>query len=106
MVELLRKRDVLQKGQTLMQESNSCVAEKISKTDITDVRSPLLTTGEAAKFLGYSPRSLNNSRVSGLLGGVPAPKFVKLGRAVRYKKDTLEKWVHQFDEQQNTAQSC
>jgi len=66
---------------------------------------PLLTNSEAATLLGYAPRSLESARTSGLLGGVPAPKFIKIGRSVRYKRDTVIEWVNSFGEQQNTSQA-
>ncbi len=55
-----------------------------------------------AALLGCPPTALRLSRVTGLLWGVPAPKFVKIGRSVRYRTDTLREWVAQFAEQSNT----
>jgi excisionase family DNA binding protein len=49
---------------------------------------PLLTTGEAAKRLGLSPRTLETLRVRG--GG---PVFVKMGKAVRYEAWAIEAWI-------------
>lgn len=53
----------------------------------------LLTTKQAAEKLGYSEITLRKSRVSGLLGGTKAPKYKKIGRAVRYDQKDLESWV-------------
>ena len=61
----------------------------------------LLTTTEAAEFLGYSPGTLNTSRSTGRLAGVESPVFLKIGSAVRYEKADLNKWV---DENQSLAQ--
>jgi predicted DNA-binding transcriptional regulator AlpA len=48
----------------------------------------LITEGEAATFLGYTPRALQNWRVRG--GG---PKFVKVSsRSVRYRRRDLIAW--------------
>lgn len=94
MIILQRKLGDQRSVQELQREICTHVNAKYLARELTDISSPLLTTGEAAKLLAYSPRSLDNSRVSGLLGGVPAPMFVKLGRTVRYRKDTLEIWVH------------
>ena len=48
----------------------------------------LLTQSDAAKLLRLSERTLERLRVTG--GG---PKFVKAGRAVRYRECDLEAWI-------------
>lgn len=49
----------------------------------------LINENEAADFLGYSVRALQNWRVRG--GG---PKFVKVSaRSVRYRRRDLNTWV-------------
>lgn len=48
----------------------------------------LITTAEAATFLTLSPRTLENWR-----NRQEGPPFVKMGTAVRYDTDALEKWV-------------
>jgi len=48
----------------------------------------LLTQRQAAILLCLSERTLERLRVSG--GG---PKFVKAGRAVRYREADLEAWI-------------
>lgn len=54
----------------------------------------LLSTEQAAKYLGYSPRTLKQSRTSDILCGVPAPIFRRIGtKTVRYKKTDLDAWV-------------
>jgi len=47
-----------------------------------------LTTGAAASYLGLSAATLEKFRCSG--GG---PKFLKLGRAVRYDRADLDDWL-------------
>jgi len=74
--------------------------------DIEEVKAPLLTEKEAATFLGCAMQTLRSSRVSGTLAGVTAPKFIKMGRWVRYKLDTLEKWQEQFIEVQSTSETA
>jgi len=59
----------------------------------------LLTAREAAAFLSLSPATLAAWRVRG--GG---PSFLKLNRAVRYRKSTLIAWI-EVNTHQNTAQS-
>ena len=47
-----------------------------------------MKTADAATYLGLSGRTLEAKRVTG--GG---PKFLKLGRAVRYDVDDLDAWL-------------
>lgn len=63
-----------------------------------------LSNKEASQYIGCAPNSLKQSRVSGLLFGVPAPAFLKMGYNIRYKLTTLDDWLSQFTEKQNTAQ--
>ena len=48
----------------------------------------LLTQREAALALRLSERTLERLRVAG--GG---PRFVKAGRAVRYREADIERWI-------------
>jgi len=55
----------------------------------------LLTTKEAAEYIGYSEDALNASR-SGKkeLGGIEPPKHTKVGgRTIRYKLTDLDAWI-------------
>ena len=45
---------------------------------------------EVAKYISMSESWLRQSRVS---GNPDAPPFVKLGRAVRYLRDDLDRWL-------------
>ena len=58
----------------------------------------LLTTAEAAKYVGLSASYLNKTRVTGR-----GPEFVKLSRAVRYRPSALDCWV---DERRYTSTSA
>ncbi|HXO19425.1 MAG TPA: helix-turn-helix domain-containing protein [Thermoanaerobaculia bacterium] len=49
---------------------------------------PLLTTQQAARFLGHSPRSLEAWRCRG--SSLP---YCKIGRSVRYLLSDLEKFL-------------
>ena len=51
-------------------------------------KAKLLTTNEAAEWLGLSPRTLERYRVTG-----EGPKFRKIGRWVRYTVADLEAWL-------------
>jgi predicted DNA-binding transcriptional regulator AlpA len=55
----------------------------------------LLKSKQAANFLGINDDVLRKSRSTGTLFGLPAPKYIKLGRLVRYEASTLDAWVRQ-----------
>ena len=63
----------------------------------------LLNTQDAAEYLGVSAYSLKLSRCTGLLCGVAAPKYKKIGRLVRYEPGVIGSWLEQFEPQQNTG---
>lgn len=48
----------------------------------------LLLPDEAAAWLGMSPRTLSDWRIAGT-----GPRFVKIGRLVRYRVADLQEWV-------------
>jgi predicted DNA-binding transcriptional regulator AlpA len=50
---------------------------------------PLMTTEQAAAYLGWGVSTLEQSRVS----GINCPQFVKMGRSVRYRLADLEAYV-------------
>ena len=52
------------------------------------VAGDMLTTGEAARYLGLAPATLNKWRVYRT-----GPRFLKLGRAVRYRRADLDAYV-------------
>ena len=64
----------------------------------------LLNNLKAAVYVSVSPHTLKQSRSSGFLLGVSAPAYLKMGSAIRYRVETLDAWLAQFPEQQNTAQ--
>lgn len=66
----------------------------------------ILDNREAAHHLNLSPKTLNNSRTTGLLCGVKAPPFKKLGKAVRYDRAALDEWLAQFKEQTSTSENA
>ena len=47
-----------------------------------------LTTPQAAEYLSLSPNTLNRWRWSG-----DGPRFIKMGRAVRYRVTDLDEWI-------------
>ena len=62
----------------------------------------LLTTKQAAQFVGLSESTLNQYRVTGR-----GPKFIRLGgsRLVRYDRHQLEAWARS-DQRQSTSQAA
>jgi predicted DNA-binding transcriptional regulator AlpA len=65
-----------------------------------------LDNRQTADYLGFSPSTLNNSRYTGLLGGVKAPPFRKLGKAIRYERTALDNWLSQFKPQTSTSENA
>jgi predicted DNA-binding transcriptional regulator AlpA len=49
---------------------------------------PLLTQRQAAEMLCLSERTLERFRVSGF-----GPKFLRLGKSIRYRPDDVERWI-------------
>jgi hypothetical protein len=52
-----------------------------------------LNTEGAADFLKCSTHTLIAARKSGILWGTIAPKFIKIGRNVRYETSVLRDWM-------------
>lgn len=50
---------------------------------------PRLTTAQAAEFTGLSRRTLEKRRIV----ASNDPPFLKIGKAVRYDRDTLARWL-------------
>ena len=66
-------------------------AIRFTKPDDPDFLDRLIDEREAASFLCYSVRALQNWRVRG--GG---PRFVKVsGRSVRYRRRDLIAWIEE-----------
>jgi len=64
----------------------------------------LLNTQKAAELIGATYHVLRISRSSGeIYRGVKAPKHVKMGRAVRYRRQDLDEWISQFQPIQKTG---
>ena len=71
-----------------------------TKSDVSQI----LSSTDSANYLKCAESTLRQSRVSGLLLGVSAPKYLKMGNTIRYKLSTLDVWLEQFNEKENTAQ--
>ena len=51
-------------------------------------RTDLLTTTQAARYVGLSPRTLERYRVTG-----EGPRYLKVGRRVLYTQADLDEWL-------------
>lgn len=60
---------------------------------------PLLDTKQAARYLSVAEGHLTDLRYKGR-----GPKFVKLGRLVRYRRSELEAWIDSHGTMQSTSQ--
>ena len=60
----------------------------------------LMKEQDAAEYLGFARGTLKQSRVTGVLAGLPTPAFIKIGYSVRYKLTTLDEWLSQLSETQ------
>ncbi len=53
-----------------------------------------LTEKEAAHYIGMSVSFLRRDRMEGVIGkSTPGPKWLKIGRSVRYLKEELDNWL-------------
>lgn len=68
------------------------------------IDSKILDSKEAAQYLCVSEISIRNSRITGLLGGIKAPIFRKIGRKVIYMKSDLDMWIEGLPSYENTTQ--
>lgn len=62
---------------------------KVRETSVPRSGRPLLTTTEAARYLGLAKNTLEKMRIHGRRDD-NAPRFVRLGTAVRYDPDELD----------------
>jgi hypothetical protein len=54
----------------------------------------VLTENEAAKYIRMSRSFLSQDRMNGYRKGrTPGPRYMKLGRSIRYLKDDLDRWL-------------
>lgn len=53
-----------------------------------------LSEKQTAIYIGMSRSYLRQDRMNGIRDGrTPGPRFVKVGRTIRYLKDDLDKWL-------------
>lgn len=64
----------------------------------------IFTNDGAAALIKCSGSTLKNSRSTGILFGREAPRYVKMGRRVVYKRSDLLEWLDGFPTYQNTTE--
>jgi hypothetical protein len=62
-----------------------------------------VNTQQAAAYVGCSRHTLRKSRYTGVLLGLPAPSYLKLGVKVLYKTQELDRWLSSVPQITNTA---
>lgn len=66
-------------------------------TGVQPIQPRVLSEREACRYIGMSRSFLAQSRMEGKRDNrTPAPPFIKIGRAVRYLRDDLDRWLEQF----------
>ena len=61
----------------------------------------LLNVKEVARITGLAAGTLNRARIT----GAPAPPFVRIGAAVRYKSESVARWIADQHEFNSTSQA-
>jgi hypothetical protein len=62
-----------------------------------DVQPVLVDERYAAAYIGMSMSFLRRTRMEGVLKSrTPGPKFLKIGKTVRYEMAELERWIDMF----------
>jgi len=70
-----------------------------------EVYKKFLSSIDASTHIGCAANSLKQSRSTGMLMGVKAPAYLKIGYNIRYKVSTLDDWLDQFEEQLSTSEN-
>ena len=59
-------------------------------------KAALLTTEEAAEYIGVKATTLEQYRTTGQINDqTPMPAYVKIGNLVRYEKTELDHWIRE-----------
>lgn len=65
-------------------------------TEVFIVEKRVFKEAEAANYICMSRSFLSQDRVNGTLANrTPGPKYIKIGRSIRYLKDDLDSWLEQ-----------
>jgi hypothetical protein len=76
----------------------------IKSTDSAPVPSFWMTEKEVAEFLSIAQITLKLGRRDGVLLGVQAPTYLRVGRNIRYRFGDIIEWQAQFQAYQNTTE--
>jgi predicted DNA-binding transcriptional regulator AlpA len=57
-------------------------------TVVSGAGDALLNTGQAAAVIGFNPSFLAKARLTG-----DGPRFLKIGRSVRYRRSDIDAWL-------------
>ena len=71
----------------------------------TDIGKRALTEIETSAYIGMSRSFLRQARMDGNgEARTPAPRFIKIGRSVRYLIEDLDKWLDAFHRLEHLGQ--
>lgn len=69
---------------------------------VTDDRSiqkhHILTNHESATYINVASSTLRNSRHTGFLLGIRAPRHIKIGTNIRYLRKDLDEWLTSLED--------
>jgi predicted DNA-binding transcriptional regulator AlpA len=72
----------------------------------TEYLKKLLKEKEAAAYITMSCSFLRHSRIEvNREGRTPAPKFIKIGKSIRYPIEELDAWLAQFPRQSHVYEN-
>lgn len=72
---------------------------------MTILKKRLLSTQHAAVYIDMSEEYLRRARIKGTSGsGAIAPKFIKIGRSVKYPLEELDSFIDSFTRYDHLAQ--
>jgi predicted DNA-binding transcriptional regulator AlpA len=61
----------------------------------------LLTTKELSEMIGVATSTINRARV---FGSSNLPSYLKIGKSVRYRLSTVQRWIEQQQEYRHTTE--
>lgn len=81
-------------GQYIPIKDQLTIQVQEKKMQPVKLQSQVLTEKDAAKYIGMSVSYLRRYRMEGMIGNrTPAPKWLKIGRSVRYQISDLDDWL-------------
>ena len=64
---------------------------------VEEAQTRALGEADAARYIAMSRSFLRQSRMDGdRASRTPGPRYLKIGRAVRYLREDLDRWLEQF----------